>query len=175
MVFRITGDNGEDDFVEFNPDKLNKIPVLIESDTEYRTIYKEEWQKRYPGKDISELDSKEYRYMQSDSETRKIRYDLTVSVGAGLPNNRAYRYSIVRQAYVDKAITKKEYREYLIKQLGLNIPETPETTEEQQELGIYDEKTIKEMQQQAQGNNQNVNIEGLTSNGNPQTSYMKGV
>lgn len=174
MIFRITGDNGQDDFVEFNPDKLNNIPVLIESDTEYRTKYKEEWQRRNPGKDISELDSKEYQYMQSDTETRKIRYDLTVSVGAGLPNNRAYRYSIVRQAYVDKAITKKEYREYLIKQLGLNISETPETTEEQQELGIYDEKTIKEIQQ-AQGNNQNTNIEGLSANGNPQTSYMKGV
>ena len=176
MIFRITGDNGQDDFVEFNPDKLNRIPVLIESDTEYRNKYKEEWQKRNPGKDISELDSKEYQFMQSDTETRKIRYDLTVSVGAGLPNNRAYRYSIIRQAYVDKAISKKEYREYLIKQLGLNIPETPDSTEEQQELGIYSEDTLKEMQQQQnQSINQSANIEGLSVNGNPQTSYMKGV
>lgn len=175
MIFRITGDNGQDDFVEFNPDKLNHIPVLIESDTEYRNKYKKEWQKRNPSKDISELDSKEYQFMQSDTETRKIRYDLTVSVGAGLPNNRAYRYSIIRQAYVDKAISKKEYRDYLIKQLGLNIPEIPDSTEEQQELGIYSEQTLDEIKEQAQGINQSANIEGLSVNGNPQTSYMKGV
>lgn len=169
MIFRITGDNGEDDFIEFNPDKLNNIPVLIEADSDYRQKYKEEWQKRNPEKSLDELDSKEYQFMQSDTETRKIQYDLTVSVGAGLPNNRAYRYSIVRQAYVDKALTKKEYRDYLIKQLGLNISEIPDTTEEQQELGIYSKETLNEIQQQ------NANIEGLTANGYHQTSYMKGV
>ena len=112
-----------------------------------------------------------------DNETRKVRYDLSVSVGAGLPNNKAYRYSIIRQSYVDKAITKKEYRNYLVKNLGLNIPNIPETMEEQQELGIYDKNTANQMQEETnqQMLNQNPNIEGLTANGNPQTSYMKGV
>lgn len=175
MVFRITGENGENDFTEFNPEKLNHIPVLVESDTEYRDTYKRNWEERNPGKDFkAEEDSSNYEYMQVDNETRKVRYDLSVSVGAGLPNNKAYRYNIVRQAYVDKALSKKEYRNYLVKSLGLNIPNTPETTEEQQELGIYDENTLKDIQQEQQ-NQQNANIEGLTANGNPQTSYMKGV
>ena len=126
--------------------------------------------------------------MQVDNEERKIEYDLTVSVGAGLPNNRAYRYSIVRQARIDKAITNKEYRNYLIKQLGLNIPEIPDSQAEQQEIQIYDEETQKAMEQQAiaqqnmnlpNGENvptgQNANIEGLTTNGNVSRSYMKGV
>ena len=173
MVFRITGENGENDFTEFNPDKLNHIPVLVESDTKYRKEYKEKWEKRNPGKDFkSEEDSNNYKYMQVDSETRKVRYDLSVSVGAGLPNNKAYRYNIIRQAYADKALSKKEYRNYLVKNLGLNIPNTPETIEEQQELGIYDENTLKDIQQEQQ---MNADVEGLTTNGNPQTSYMKGV
>ena len=177
MVFRITGDNGEDDFVEFNPDKLNRIPVLIEADTEYREKYKEEWQKRNPGKSIEELDENEYKYMQSETETRKIKYDLIVSVGAGLPNNRAYRYSLVRQAYVDHAISTREYRNYLIKQLGLNIPETPESIEEQQQTGIYDQETMNKLKEQQEiiQNNQNANIEGLSVNGNPMPSQLKGV
>lgn len=175
MVFRITGENGENNFTEFNPEKLNHIPVLVESDTEYRDTYKRNWEERNPGKDFkAEEDSSNYKYMQVDNETRKVRYDLSVSVGAGLPNNKAYRYNIVRQAYVDKALSKKEYRNYLVKSLGLNIPNTPETTEEQQELGIYGENTLKDIQQEQQ-NQQNANIEGLTANGNPQTSYMKGV
>lgn len=173
MVFRITGENGENDFTEFNPDKLNHIPVLVESDTKYRKEYKEKWEKRNPGKDFkSEEDSNNYKYMQVDNETRKVRYDLSVSVGAGLPNNKAYRYNIIRQAYADKALSKKEYRNYLVKNLGLNIPNTPETIEEQQELGIYDENTLKDIQKEQQ---MNADVEGLTTNGNPQTSYMKGV
>lgn len=181
MLFRITGDNGQDDFEEFNPDQLNHVPVMIEADTDYRKRYEEEWKKRNKGKDISELDPDEYKYMQVDNETRKIMYDLTVSVGAGLPNNRAYRYAIVRQMYADKALTKREYRNYMIKNLGMNIPEIPETDTEQQELQIYDEEKLQQIQQQqieqqnAQAGmiNQNANIEGLTANGNPAPSQLR--
>lgn len=162
MLFRITGKNGESDFKSFNPDILNNVPVMIESDSEYRKEYLE----RNPN-----ANEEDYRYMQSENgETRKIMFDLSVCVGAGLPNNRAYRYSIVRQSYVDKAITKKEYRNYLVKQLGLNIREVPESIEEQQELGIFDKDTMQELQTM-----QNADIEGLTANGNVKTSYMKGV
>lgn len=175
MVFRITGDKGEDDFVEFNPDRLNNIPLLIEADTEYREEYKKKWQERNKGKSLEELDPSEYKYMQVDNETRKIQYDLSVSVGAGLPNNRAYRYSIVRQMYVDKALTKREYRNYMIKSIGMNIPEIPETEAEQQELQIFDEEKLQEMQQQAiQQQNQSANIEGLTANGNPSLKQVQG-
>lgn len=179
MLFRITGDKGEDDFAEFNPDRLNHVPLMIESDTEYRQNYLEKWKERNKGKDISELDPNEYKYMQVDNETRKIQYDLTVSVGAGLPNNRAYRYSIVRQMYIDKALTKREYRNYMIKSIGMNIPEIPETDTEQQELQIFDEEKLKQMQQQVtnqnqQGLNQNANIEGLTQNGNPSINQVQG-
>lgn len=179
MLFRITGDKGEDDFAEFNPDRLNHVPLMIESDTEYRQNYIEKWKERNKGKDISELDPNEYKYMQVDNETRKIQYDLTVSVGAGLPNNRAYRYSIVRQMYIDKALTKREYRNYMIKSIGMNIPEIPETDAEQQELQIFDEEKLKQMQEQItnqnqQGLNQNANIEGLTQNGNPSINQVQG-
>ena len=88
MLFRITGKNGEDDFESFNPDLLNHVPVLIESDTEYRENYL---------KNNPDAKPEDYKYMQSDKgETRKILFDLNVTVGAGLPNNRAYRYSIVQ-------------------------------------------------------------------------------
>ena len=179
MLFKITGKNGEDDFTTFNPDMLNRVPVMIESDTEYRKEYKEKHPDAKPD---------EYKFMQADNETRKIKFDLNVTVGAGLPNNRAYRYSIVRQAYADKAISKKEYRNYLIKQLGLNIQEIPETMEEQQELGIYDNDMVNQMQNTQNGqalnnvantgilnNNQDSNIEGLNANGNVRTSYLRGV
>ena len=175
MVFRIIGDNGEDDFAEFNPDRLNRVPLMIESDTEYRNKYKEEWKKRNPGKNMEELDPNEYKYMQVENETRKVEYDLSVSVGAGLPNNKAYRYSIVRQMYADGILTKKEYRDYMIKALGMNIPEIPESLTEQQQIGIVDENKLKEQQQEIERQQaQNSNIEGLTANGNPAFSQLRG-
>ena len=165
MLFRITGKNGEDDFESFNPDILNHVPVMIEADSDYRNEYR---------KNNPNAKPEDYRYMQADDgETRAIMYDLNVTVGAGLPNNKAYRYSIVRQSYADKAITKKEYRNYLIKQLGLNLQEIPESEAEQQELGIYDQNQIQQQEQLAQ-TNQNANIEGLNANGNVATSYMRG-
>ena len=158
MLFRITGKNGEDDFESFNPDLLNRVPVMIESDTEYRNNYLQKNPDAKP---------EDYKYMQSDKgETRKIMFDLNVTVGAGLPNNRAYRYSIVRQAYADKAISKKEYRNYLTKQLGLNIQEIP-VQQQQEATGQIPNQTI--------GMNQNAGIEGLTANGNVATSAMRGV
>ena len=179
MLFRIVGDNGEDTFLEFNPDLLNHVPVMIEADTDYREEYKENWKKRNPNKDIEkDLDPEEYRYMQvedenGNKETRKIQYDLDISVGAGLPNNKAYRYTVTRQSYVDKAISTKEYRDYLRKNLGMDLQEYPETIQEQQQTGLVDEENLQEQQQL--GQNQNANIEGLTASGNPQTSYMRGV
>lgn len=174
MLFRITGENGEDTFSEFNPDLLNRVPVMIEADTDYRDKYIEKWQERNPGKNPQEdLNPEEYKYMQVQNETRKIQYDLSITVGAGLPNNRVYRYQIVRQMYVDKALTRKEYRNYMIKQVGLNIQEYPETIQEQQEIGLVDEETQQEIQNQAQLQ-QNANIEGLTPNGNPSINYARG-
>ena len=179
MIFRIIGKDGQDDFVEFNPDKLNHVPVMVESDTDYREKYISEYLKRNPKSKREDIDPNDFKYMQVDNEERKVQYDLTVSVGTGLPNNRAYRYSIVRQARIDHAITNKEYRNYLIKQLGLNIPEIPVSIQEQQEIGIYDEDTqkameLQEQQSNQQGISQNADIEGLTTNGNVSTSYMKG-
>lgn len=168
MLFRITGKDGEE-FAEFNPDILNRVPVMIESDSEYRKKYTE----KNPNATLED-----YKYMQvedekGNKETKQVMFDLSVSVGAGLPNNRAYRYSIVRQAYADKAITKKEYRNYLVKQLGLNIQEIPESIEEQQELGIFDKTQLQQPSNTML--NENANIEGLTQNGNIATSYMRGV
>lgn len=174
MLFRITGDKGEDVFSEFNPDMLNRVPVMVEADTDYRDEYKKKWKERNPDKNILDLDEEEYKYMQVDNETRKIAYDLTINVGAGLPNNRAYRYSIVRQMFVDGALTKREYRNYMIKQLGMNIQEYPETEAEQQEIGLIDNETLG-AQQAMQMQQQNPNIEGLTPEGNVATSYMEGV
>lgn len=173
IMFRITGENGEDKFETFNPSSLNEIPLLIESDTDYRNEYKKNWIANNKDKTETDLDPEEYRYMQVENETRKIKYDLKVTVGAGLPANKAFRYNIMSESYQKGALTKKEYRSYLIKNLGLNIPEIPESIEEQQQIGVYSEDTMKQIRQ-AQQTGMGDDAQGINANGNVAISQVKG-
>lgn len=180
MMFRVVGDNGEDTFETFNPGMLNNVPLLTESTTEYREKYKEEWKERNKGKNISELNPEEYEYMQVENETRKVKYDLRVTVGAGMPTNKAFRYNIMMESYKGKLISRKETRKYLIDVLGLNVPETPDSIQEQQEIGIFDNDM---MQQPTQENiptgsnneyiNQDNSIPGINANGNVALSQVR--
>ena len=173
MMFRITGKNGEETFESFNPSSLNEIPLLIESDTEYRKKYKEENKNAKP---------EDYEYMQVENETRKVKYDLRVTVGAGMPSNKAFRYNIIMEAYARKLITAKEARKYLIETLGLNISEVPESIQEQQQIGIFDNNQINQMPINL-GNstipnptyvNQDNSIQGINANGNVAPSQVRG-
>lgn len=161
MTFRIIGDNGEATFENFTPSSLNEIPLLMKSNTEYQEKYKEK------NKDAKLSD---YEYMQVGNETRKVKYDLRVTVGAGMPSNKAFRYNLVSEAYAKKAITKREYRKYLIDNLGLNVPEIPQSEAEQQELQIYSDETVEKMKQ---ASIQNADITGINQNGNVALNQVK--
>jgi hypothetical protein len=142
MLFRITSENGERDFDSFNPDSLNNIPLLIESDGEYRKKFKEKNPEAKP---------EDYAYMQVKDETRKVKYDLKVTVGAGMPNNKAFRYQLMLESKEKQIISKKECRKYLRENLGLNVPAVPESMQEQQEIGIYDDSQILASNEMNQG------------------------
>ena len=163
MTFRITGDNGENTFEDFNPSTLNEVPLLMRSNTEYKTKYKEEHKDAQP---------KDYEFMQVGNETRRVKFDLRVTVGAGMPNNKAFRYNLIAESYAKRAITKREYRKYLIDNLGLNVPEIPESIAEQQELQIFSEDTINKMQE-IQTTQRGADIPGINANGNVAYSQVK--
>lgn len=160
MSFRITGDNGKTTFEDFTPSSLNNVPLLMKSNTEYMNKYKKEHKDAKPS---------DYEYMQVEGETRKVKYDLKVTVGAGMPNNKAFRYNLVSESYAKKAITKREYRKYLIENLGLNVPEVPTSLAEQQELQIFSDETIDQMQQAQMG----ADVAGINANGNVAISQVR--
>lgn len=175
MMFRITGNSGETQFESFTPSSLNDIPLLIKSNTDYQNKYKEAHKDAKP---------EDYEYMQVEGETRKVKYDLNVTVGAGMPNNKAFRYNLIAESYAKQAITKREYRKYLIDNLGLNVPEIPESEAEQQELGIFSDETIEKMQAQTNQDRQTGNmnntyqtqgadIQGINANGNIAPSQVR--
>ncbi len=90
---------------------------------------------------------------------KNAEFDINVSVGAGLPTNKAFQYNMMRELYQLKIISPEELRAWLCKSFGLSIAPAP-------------------AQQAPQGNvlagaqgggavpiNQNANIEGINANG----------
>ena len=60
---------------------------------------------------------------------RKLHVILSVSVGAGIPKNKAFIYNMLNELYAKKAMSLKTYREYLEEYMGIPFDE-----EEQMEL-----------------------------------------
>ncbi len=61
--------------------------------------------------------------------TKNAEFDITVSVGAGLPQNKAFQYNMMRELYAMKIISAEELREWMNQNFGLALanqqPSTP--------------------------------------------------
>lgn len=88
--------DNQDDFEWVDARQLAKIPVMVPATEEYTR----RWRKRNPKKDASEVP----RFMQlqvkgEDGEeipaTKMIELDVDVSIGEGLPTNKAALYNII--------------------------------------------------------------------------------
>lgn len=142
MAFRIT--EKDDDFVWFRGSQLKEIPQLIPASTTFR----EQFLANNPGQEPP-------KWMQHpEGLTKEAMFDIEITVGAGLPNNKAFTYQMIKEAYKDGAIDLPTYQKLLREQFGLPI-------EEQQ---------MPAMPQPGQ-NNQPINlspqIEGMNARGNP--------
>ncbi|HOM03518.1 MAG TPA: hypothetical protein PLH43_11950 [Acetivibrio sp.] len=176
QAFRIT--NKRNTFLWYNPSKLKKVPRLIPVSEEYR----QQWLSINPDLPVPE-------YMQAMDKdengnevpaTKNATFDIIVSIGAGIPNNKAFRYNAVKETFVNGAMDIQEYRQR-IRELGV----LPETSWEQEQEKI---KKLEQLQMLRatrgrdiagldipEGEGQNYDIEGLTVKGAPAAlAEMKG-
>ena len=75
-------------------------------------------------------------YMELPDETgnavtEKAMIGIKVRMGAGLPQNKAFKYSAVKEARAIGDITPEENREYLKKEIGLDLSTQPQLTSQQ--------------------------------------------
>lgn len=115
---------GDDEtgFEYFVPNQLTEIPVMIPADTTYKNAFKE----RNPDKEVPLYIEKK---KGNKTETRKLHVILSVSVGAGIPKNKAFVYNLLNEMYSKGAMSLKTYREYMEEYMGI-----PFSDEEQAEL-----------------------------------------
>ncbi len=112
-IFNIT-EQGQDSFMSLNPSELKSIPQLIPATESYKT----DLATRFPGAaNVPEW------MPHPEGLTEKIALNIAVTVGAGLPSNKAFIYQMMKD---DPDITPLERRKFKREYLGLPIPETPE-------------------------------------------------
>lgn len=99
QAIRVVEDENKFEWVD--PRQLTKIPVLIPSDEKFR----KKWAEKRGNKNVSaaplymskEDESNKWMQLEVDGEpaTKVIDYDLEISIGEGLPNNKVALYNII--------------------------------------------------------------------------------
>jgi hypothetical protein len=156
QAFRIT--NKRNTFVWFRASDLKKAPKLKPVDEGFRR----KWMDANPDTPVPE-------YMISTTSegqplTKSARFDMKVSIGAGVPNNKAFRYTVTKESYMSGAMSIPEYRQRLREYDIL-----PETSWEQ-EQAIVAKLEQQKMAAATKGTEEQrpyADIEGLSASGRP--------
>ena len=61
----------------------------------------------------------EKKSKKGETIKRKIHVMLSVSVGAGIPKNKAFMYNVLNELYGKGAMSLKTYREYMEEYMGI--------------------------------------------------------
>lgn len=100
-------------FEHFNPHDLTQIPELTLADENYIKAFKT----------INPNATNIPLYMEKQkgnkTVTRKIHVLMSLSIGAGMPKNKAFMYNIINETFNKGAMTQDEYREKLNEYVGL--------------------------------------------------------
>lgn len=160
-------DNAEK-FDYFTPSMLQSIPEMIPASNEFKKAFK-----------VRNPNAEEPKYMEKrnekgESSKRKIHVILSVSVGAGLPKNKALMYNIIKETFANGAMSQDEYRKKLEEYVGLPYDESMNqqqqggTIENQVEMPLgtqsrnifnnngVNKNALNKMQEQRTGGNYNV-------------------
>lgn len=116
--FELTEKPGEYDF--FRPSDLAQIPVLIPATPSYQRNFLETVPGAQEPPQYMELKDEQGQTMR-----QKIALNITVTVGAGMPQNKAFVYSVIREALAAQLITPQEGRKLMKEYVGLPVDEEP--------------------------------------------------
>lgn len=114
-IFRIT-ENGEDTFRAINPSGLKQIPTLVPTTPEQ--------QMNFMGQFPMAEQAPEFM-PHPEGLTQRVALDIKVTMGAGLPSNKAFMWSMIQSAMQAGMITPPEARKLAKEYIGLPIAEEP--------------------------------------------------
>lgn len=175
QFFELTEKPGEYDF--FRPSDMAEIPRLIPATDSYRQTFAQDFQGSEPPEFMPLMGEPDEMGNQEPIK-QKIALNITVTVGAGMPQNKAFVYSVIKEAAGAGLLQPQETRRLLKDYVGLPVDEEPPITPEQVQALVQQAlggaagapQTGAPMQQQP-----NPVIDGLTPTGAPQMPRVGGV
>ena len=118
QAFRIT--ERDDDFIFFRPSSLKEVPTLIPATDSYTQTFMRQLEAMGIPTDNIESTPK---FMPIPESTKKAAFDISVTVGSGLPTNKAFVYTLIREAYRDGVLSPATYAKLLREYAGLPVSE----------------------------------------------------
>lgn len=153
--YRVTEDS--DDFEWIDAAQLKKVPVLIPRNDEFI----QKWRERHPNSDISLMpqytqyipDADIYDYegeiiaRKGEPQTKRVAFDLSVSIGEGLPSSPIALFNIMlslaQLSLIDEQtgqsrplIGYEQFRKLMEETIGIPFDEAMEQAKELQTQGI---------------------------------------
>ncbi len=112
VAIRVT--DTDDEFIFFKGTELDEIPSVKPADS------------RFKGKFSSANPDAESPRFMLDGQKKSAEFDIKVTVGAGMPTNKAFVYNMMMELAKGGLITPEEMRKWLVESFGLPVePELP--------------------------------------------------
>ncbi|MEK4263673.1 portal protein [Paenibacillus sp. FSL L8-0499] len=119
QAFRIT--EREDNFEFFRPSDLKEVPVMVPATPAYQQIFMQRLQESgMPAEAAPQyMPLKDEQGQQK--QTKRASFDINITVGSGLPSNKGFVYTLIREAFRDGVIPAPTYAKLLREYAGLPI------------------------------------------------------
>lgn len=127
QFFELTERPGEYDF--FRPSDMLQIPRLIPATDSYRQSFVRDFPGGEPPAFMPLMGEPDPDTGQREPVKQKIALNISVTVGAGLPQNKAFIYSVIKESA--GLLQPHELRKLLREYVGLPIDEQPPMSQDQ--------------------------------------------
>lgn len=174
-AFRISSKKDKYEWIDFR--KMAEVPMVKPASTEYVKQYRQQQQKA----GVKRPKRPQWEILTNDDGsmiTKNVDLDIEISIGAGLPKNKAFLWQMITQlapiVVEEKPLMSwQELRNFVVDFLGI-----PLTSEEELRLQQQIEQQNMQIQQaQQQGNAptpQGAEAEGVSQGGSPSASLASG-
>jgi len=117
-AFRLDENTDDYEWIDFR--QMNKVQAMMPT----TNSFKKRFRKRHPGKEVP-------KWQQVDNETKSVDLDIEISIGAGLPKNKAFLWQMLdslSKVMVDgqSVIKWNEFRDFIRDFLGVPLKDDEE-------------------------------------------------
>ena len=152
-VIRVLGENGELGYIFFKGSDLKEIPIKVPMSASSRALFREQ----NPDVEVPRFENlTETKNGKEVIMTKDAEFDVVVSIGAGVPQNKAFLLQTFNELHARGIISNEEYRDFVKKFLKLPLKPRPIEQQLPGQIGLP-----------GQGELQNPQSTGIVATGTP--------